>query len=271
MQNFRYYKGVLLQLVPHIPIDESKVKGLIRKYNAHLFRWTTNFDCSHETEFWHVICDKFTDLKDYNRNIRSQIKRGLKNCDVRIIDSQTLRKEGYEIYSKAFKRYITKEKMKSKTKFLKELDLFFRSYSYDIWGVFYKDELIGYSQNIIVDDYCDYNIIKIAPEFLNLYSSYALFYTMNKYYLNTKNFKYVNDGSRTLNHTTKIQEFLIKKFKFRKAYCNLEITYSNNIFLVISLLYPIRTLLLYLDFGIFKDINIILRQESIRRSFEKRK
>ena len=84
------------------------------------------------------------------------------------------------------------------------------------------------------------------------------------------NFKYVNDGSRTLSHKTKIQDFLIRKFNFRKAYCELRIVYSKKLSLIISVLYPIRIFFSLLNFGIFVDINLILKQESIKRSFEKR-
>lgn len=270
MKNYRNYKGVLLQLAPHIPIDEKKVNELIQKHNAHLFRWSINFDNDEITEFWHVICDKFIPIEDCKRNVRSQIKRGLKNCDVRLIDDNLLKEKGYNIYCKAFERYETREKMKSKVDYLNEIDSFTSNYKYNVWGVFHKGELIGYSQNIIMNDYCDYNIIKINPYFLNLYSSYALFYTMNKFYLHENNFKYVNDGSRTLSHKTKIQDFLIRKFNFRKAYCELRIVYSKKLSLIISVLYPIRIFFSLLNFGIFVDINLILKQESIKRSFEKR-
>ena len=49
---------------------------------------------------------------------------------------------------------------------------------------------------------------------------------MNKYYLNENNFKYVNNGTRSISHQTNIHDFLIDKFKFRKAYCKMEIEYA---------------------------------------------
>ena len=55
--------------------------------------------------------------------------------------------------------------------------------------------MIGYSQNKIINNYCDYSTIKFHPNYLKFYLSYVkLFYTMNQYYLNEREFKYVNDG-----------------------------------------------------------------------------
>ena len=50
----------------------------------------------------------------------------------------------------------------------------------------------------------------------------SLIRSLIKQYLNENNFRYVNDGAKSMSHDTNIQEFLIKKFKFRKAYCQLQ-------------------------------------------------
>ena len=57
---------------------------------------------------------------------------------------------------------------------------------WQFWGIFMKknDQLVGYSQNKIIGDYCDYSTIKFDPEYLKYYSSYILYYEMNQYYLN---------------------------------------------------------------------------------------
>ena len=92
---------------------------------------------------------------------------------------------------------------------------------------------------------------------------------MNQYYLNENNFRYVNDGARSISHETNIQTFLIDKFRFRKAYCKLNIIYSTKVRLLLSLIYPFRLILVFLNFGIFIKLNILLKQENIRRSYER--
>ena len=57
---------------------------------------------------------------------------------------------------------------------------------WDFWGVYClkNQNLVAYSLNRLVDDYCDYSTIKFDPKYLKDYSSYVLYYSMNKYYLN---------------------------------------------------------------------------------------
>ena len=91
---------------------------------------------------------------------------------------------------------------------------------------------------------------------------------MNQYYLNDRKFRYVNDGARSISHDTNIQSFLIQKFRFRKAYCRLHIVYSKRVKLLISLIYPFRLLIRCFRIGVFLKLNILIKQEEIRRSYE---
>ena len=90
---------------------------------------------------------------------------------------------------------------------------------------------------------------------------------MNEYYLKEMNFDYINDGARSISHETNIQEFLIKKFKFRKAYCKLNVIYNLRIGFLVKLLYSFRLVLKLLNFEPFTKLNILLDQEKIRRSY----
>ena len=267
MNNWRKYNGSLIPLTPpHIEVDVTGIEKKIQEEDAYFSRWTTDFDCKEETEFWYVICDNKLELTDYSRNTRSKIKRGLKNCEVRRIDKDIVLREGFESYNTAFLRYNTHLEAKSEDEFNQEL----RSLGneWEFWGIYNDVKMIGYSQNKVVDSCCDYSTIKFHPHYLKLYPSYALFYTMNQYYLNEKKYKYVNDGARSISHETNIQSFLIDKFRFRKAYCKLNIIYSPRVRLLLSLLYPFRLIIKFLRFGQFLRLNILFDQEKIRRSYE---
>ncbi len=267
MNNWRKYNGALIPLTPpHIEVDVTGIEKKIQEEDAYFSRWTTNFDCKEETEFWYVICDNKLELTDYSRNTRSKIRRGLKQCEVKMISKDILLENGYDCYSSAFSKYNTHLSPKIITQFQEEINSF--DNSWDFWGIYHEDILIGYSQNKIIDDYCDYSTIKFHPDYLRCYPSYALFYTMNQYYLNEKRYKYVNDGARSVSHETNIQSFLIDKFRFRKAYCKLNIIYSPRVRLLLSLLYPFRLIIKFLRFGPFLRLNILFDQEKIRRSYE---
>ena len=91
---------------------------------------------------------------------------------------------------------------------------------------------------------------------------------MNNFYLNKQGFRFVNDGARSISHETNIQNFLIDKFKFRKAYCRMHVMYSLKMSIVIRLLYYLRFLFICRNPIFFKKINSLLIQEEIRRSYE---
>jgi hypothetical protein len=262
--NWRKYNGVIIPLdPPHIEIHESRkeIKSLIKRYNVLFARWVSDFDSKNQTDFWYVIHDTPMCMDSYSTNTRNQIKKGLKNFQIRIIAKSVIMQEGYDIYVSAFQSYNTMTGFKSKELFLKELEG-----DWEFWGVYSKGALVGYSQNKIIDRSCDYSTIKITPNYRKMYPTYALIFTMNKYYLNEKNLKYVSDGARSLFHQSNIQEFLIRKFKFRKAFCRLHVLYSPFIKRVVFLLYPFRIFLSSINITLFKKIELVLKQEEIIRN-----
>ena len=269
MNDWRKYNGALVPSIPpHLEVDTTDLDKFIKEEGVYFARWTTNFDYKKETEFWHVICDEKLEISDYSKNTRNQIRRGLRNCEVKIIDKKKVLKEGFESYTAAFLKYNTHLEAKSEEDFHQELDLL--GLEWEFWGIYNDGNMIGYCQNKISNSTCDYSTIKFHPDYLKLYPSYALFYTMNRYYLNEKGFKYVNDGARSISHETNIQSFLIQKFKFRKSYCKLNIIYSPKVKFLLTIIYPFKSIISLLKFGPFIKISILINQEKIRRSYEKR-
>ena len=262
MENWKKYNGAIIPSTPpHISVDIIDLKSKIKKHNVFFARWTSDFDMKKKTEFWHVICDNVLDLSDYSSNTRSKINRGLRRCDVRIINKELLIKYGYRVYISAFKNYTTYLKAKTKEEFILEIEK--NQSDWEFWGVFYNEQMIGYSKNKLVENYCEYASIKFHPAYLKHYPSYALFYRMNTYYLKENNFKYVNNGVRSISHLTNIQDFLIQKFKFRKAYCKLHILYNYYIKIFVNLLFPFRKIIRRINF--FTRVNILLYQEELYR------
>ncbi|MBT6014217.1 MAG: hypothetical protein HOG85_05290 [Flavobacteriales bacterium] len=267
MKDWRRYNGALVPLVPpHVDVDITDIDEKISETNSYFARWTSDFDSKREGEFWYVIQDNPMEIEDYSKNTRSKIRRGLKKCSVELVNKLRILEEGFECYNAAFLNYNTH--LLSKTIFEFENEILELEGEWEFWGIFYENKMIGYSQNKIVGDYCDYSTIKFHPDYLKLYPSYSLFFTMNKYYLNEKKFKYVNDGARSISHETNIQEFLVQKFQFRKAYCKLHVHYSPKIKMILKLIYPVQFLISFLKFGVFKKINVLLFQEKIRKSYE---
>ena len=268
MSIWKKYQGVLLpKIPPHktIQITKEEAKKLLKENSALLIRWSSTFDDENENTFWYVIKDSECSMEELSSNTRSKVRRGLKKLTVKKISKEDLLKlGGYNVYlaaNESYNHYVPP---------MNEGDFNDFILSYDdedchFWGVFLKesDKLVAYSQNLIIDDYCDYSIIKFHPKYLRYYLSYALFYEMNSYYLNEKGFRYVNDGPRSMGHDTNIQEFLISKFKFKKAYSKLELYYSLKVKIAIFILYPFRKLFYKSSKNIFKKIGVLLKQHEI--------
>ena len=143
---------------------------------------------------------------------------------------------------------------------------------YEFWAVYTKDQHkpVAVAINTVVCDdsnyrgYVGYNAMKCDPNFQHnsTYPYYGLIYRMNKYYLEEKGFGYVDDGSRSLTEHSNIQSFLIDKFCFRKAYCELQVFYNPYFKLLIKILFPFRRLLKN------PKILALLRQEAWLRGLE---
>ncbi|MFA5383179.1 MAG: hypothetical protein WC364_00660 [Eubacteriales bacterium] len=83
---WRIYNRALLPSTP--PHEEPNIAALYNSnkwYNMGvvLARYTTDFDCGYETEWWWLIKDNPVDISALNANRRYKIKKGLKSCVIR--------------------------------------------------------------------------------------------------------------------------------------------------------------------------------------------
>ena len=186
--NWRKYNGALISnLPPHKDVDASDIVSKIKESKVLFARWVSDFDCKKKLSFWYIIHDTPMKMNDYSANTRNQIKKGINNFQIKIIDKSVIEIEGYDIYASTFQSYNTFLELKSKETFIKELEG-----EWEFWGVYFEANLIGYTQNQVTNDCCNYSTIKIDPKYKKRYPSYALFFLMNKYYLNEKHFIYMH-------------------------------------------------------------------------------
>lgn len=230
-----------------IPSDEIKLykreAKLLIKYNrALMLRNCFDWDIASSTNFWEVICDKFYPIEELPAKTRNQIRRCLRDCNIKRISAYELIKfDGYHVYKEAFGRYhdIT----------ISILDraswesIILNDHIHEFWGVFEKDttELIAWAMNTVDIYRVQYNSLKAIPEKMNKhYPYYGLIYEMNRYYLEKMGCKYVSDGWRSVTEHSGIQPFLERNFHFRKAYVKMKLYYTNWLKIIIWLLFPLR-------------------------------
>jgi len=266
MFGYRLYKGAWIwELGPHLEnkISDYQIKTLLNK-GGLLVRNTYNFDCQRETGFWFVIKDSFNGFQDVPSKYRSRIKKALDAFYIQQVPQEYLLKNGYDLYIKTVKSYRIRTKPLTHKEFE---DLFFKkNYNFDYWVCIHKDtaRLAAFSINQLIDNTACYLIMKFLPDFnAKLHPSYGLIYEMNRYYLDEKKMLFVSDGTRSLTNHSEFQPFLIKKFKFRKAYCDLHVVYQSWLGLTVKLLFPFRR---YIK---GHSIAAILRQEEWARQIDR--
>lgn len=270
--HWRKNQGGLFPLSPPLMLADFSANAaheLLKSQKSLFIRWESGFDLPYKTSWWHIIKDDTAALHDLSSNTRSKVRRGLKSFGCEKITRDIVLSEGYKVYRNAFARYDTLEEEIPEARFLDAVKSL--PEQTEFWGVRDKSNgaLVAFSENYVESEVCFYNTIWFEPSALRKYSSYALFYEMNRYYLEDRSFRYVSDGARSLSHDTQIHHFLESKFGFRKAYACLNVVYSPWLGAAVFVAFPFRRLIERVPFSPFKKASILLAQEEIRRQCAK--
>lgn len=260
--NFKLYKGAwLYSRAPHTSLYLSKNKCIdILKGGGYFVRNDYDFDTKEKTSFWYVIKDSFEGMEELSTKVRNEIRRAKNTLDISIINKEKMLAEGFEVHRSAIENYKVKFELPTKESFINRINNCGEDYQF--WGCIDKEsgDLAAFSINRIFDNQCSYETFKARPKYLRgYYPFYGLLYEMNRYYLDEMKLLYVCDGARSITEHSNIQPFLIGKFKFRKAYCQLQIEYVWWMKIAVFLLYPIRL------FIPINKIKFMLNLESMRR------
>lgn len=276
MNQIEGWQDYSIALIPTTPPHENpKLENLnnqnLWKSKRFLVRYTTDFDCGHETNWWHLIKDDEMDISSLKKKRRYEINSGLNNFDVKKISSKEFAEQIYLVHDAAFKNYKTSEQGITKEDFIAVCLKHHSKKEVEYYGAFDKEsgELAAYAINIVYEEYVNFSSMKFTPKYLTKKVSAALVFIMLVDYLNTQKKKYVSDGERSIRHITNFQDYLIKYFGFRKAYCKLNIQYRPTVNIAVKTLYPFRNIIKKVSNNIspLSDVSSLLDMEQIRRSF----
>lgn len=229
---------------------------------GYLVRNVFDFDCGEETSFWYVIKDKFGGMEELSSKKRNQVRKSFKMCDIMKVSREDMLAQGYEVHALAAGSYKVKAVVPSQEEFRQRLSDE-NAKNHDYWAAYDKQtkKMIAFSINFVHDDICDYETMKAIPSFQKShYPYYGLLYEMNRYYLEEKGLKFVNDGARSITNHSNVQPFLIDTFNFRKAYCRLNIKYKWWFGIIARILYPFRR------FIKIAKVQAILNMEAMARN-----
>lgn len=276
MTKWRVYNGMFLPIGnPKHKVDVCEIckNGKLVKRGGVLARWTTNFDCKYDTGWWYVIKDQPFEMSQVKSNYRTMIRKGNKYFDVKVINSNEYAKEIAEIMISAYKdsKHIRKKDIPS----CDDAERYISQWSRGslIFGAFFKatGKLCGYYKVNDYDNFAQLETTRSAHEYEKFEINAALMYGILSYFnerLKCSNGFYLLDGERSIYHQTDYQNYLFKRFSFRKAFCQLHIVYNPFFEILVDLLYVFRDFFKVVPGGFARKINAVLMQEKIHRSFK---
>lgn len=243
-------------------LSAQQIGNIMAYGGGWMLRNCYDWDCSEDTNFWEIIQDRHHDISELPSKVRNQIRRCLKDCQIRqISNAELVNDNGYAVYAEAYKRYrdvsVTVE-----SRDLWEHNILSQK-GYEYWAVYSKGTgmMIAWASNKVNTRSVEYLTLKAIPEYMNRhYPYYGLLYEMGHYYLEEKRYLYVTDGWRSVTEHSNIQPFLEQKFLFRKAYCRMRLYYAPWFGMAVKILYPFRHLK-------FLPLNVrnVLKFEEINR------
>lgn len=261
--------------LPHVmpKISSESAKNACRVSGKAFVRWADGYDSLASGEWWYVVREGTYTTTDCSANTRSKISRGKKKLHARVLTVDEVIRSGYEVCKLAIGRFGDEEFLPVQEKF--NLSALMAKEYPDIreyCGVFSGDDLVGFSENIIQDGAVFWETIWYDPGHLKNYSSYVLTDFMLDYYLNEKSFSYVSDGSRSIYHSTNVQEFFIEKFSFTKKFARLHVVYNRKMAIVVGCIFHFRRFIPTTSGArvprMLKRVQGIISQERIRRACE---
>lgn len=236
-EGWKYYNHALIpECAPHEKVDiESLNNGAIwEKMGCALFaRWISDFDCGYETQWWYTILDHPFDIDKIKAKHRYYIKQGLKNFKVVPIDF----KKYTERILKILNTVRTEEYRLPTVNGISEPkgnELYLGAFESD------TEELVGYAILTEHPEYVEFTSLKVLPEYEKHSINAAIIYSIIERYNDRLGEMYISNGSRTINHSTAFNDYLIRMFEFRKAYCKLHIRYRWWVRPAVKILYPAR-------------------------------
>lgn len=271
--DFMYYNHSFIKATPPhedvniLPVLDNSIWN--RNKSSFFTRWTENFDYKEPTEWWYCIKDDKMDLKILTSKQRYEINKGLKNLVVNIENPSETEEETYKIAVMSYEEYpdeyrneYTEEEHHKNISEWEKDSILFVARSKE------NSEIYGYAVCKIFDEYAELSISKVPHKYQKSGTNAALVYAVCEEVLNKRELKYVCDGARNIKHKTNYQDYLIKYFGFRRAYCVLKIKYKPAFKLCINILYPFRKVIKNTKNKMLYNVYCILFQEEIRRSFK---
>lgn len=270
---WKYYNHAAIPTVaPHEMPDLSPVKNgsiwNIEGKKPLLIRYTTDWDCRQDTEWWYLIREAPFDINGLSSNSRKHIKEAFRKVRVEKIDPKEYVDALYECYHQAYLKYKRADNEDPYESFKQRCEKSVLL-GLEFWAGFAlnSEKLVGYLMVGPHEDWVEVYTSKFHPEYLKLRVSDALYAFVLDFYLNCQHKKYVSSGTRSINHVTNTQEYKEQHFGYRKCFCRLHVQYNPRYMLFFKVLFLFRGILSVLGRRntLIHHVSAILQMEEIAK------
>lgn len=246
---YKYYEKGVIYSGDHYKrtkLTPSEAKSIMNKYNALYLRNIYDFDTDEETNYYHVIQDKFYDIDELpSKSTRKNLRKSLNTYRYEIVSKNEILKYGYKIFCEAAIRFNIKPSRTSQ-EFVDYINEIYNQggdfwIGYDIasgepamW-----ESILKFDDNVVMD------IERLSYKFTKGNPTYGLNYKITEYYIKEKGYKYIDAGAISITQHSNVQDFLINKLQFRRAFCRSELYFKPWINFLLALGKPIFPLMKY--------------------------
>ncbi len=249
---------------PLAPIEDGSIWRLGGE-RPLLARWTEDWDCGEETNWWYLIKDEPLELASMKAKRRYEITKGERHFEVRRIEARDYADELYRVTVAAYAAWPEKYRPRVDEAAFKA--------GVESWeervllAAFERESgrFAGYAGLIEAEDNVAFSVLRTDPADEKAGVNAALVAGVLRLYGErlSPSF-YVCDGERAIRHETAFQDYLEKYFGFRKAYCRLRVRYRPGFGPIVRLLYPFRALFRGRT-NLSSQIAGVMKMEQIRR------
>jgi dTDP-4-amino-4,6-dideoxygalactose transaminase len=214
------YIGPPLDSIP----EESALHKFLKRRKAFGAMWNYDGDYAAEGPWYRCICDikGYSESSIQSANVRHNLRRSLKRCVVKDVDSKWLADNGYQVYAKAAARFEN-HSIISEDEYRKQILAQFEYKNRKAVGVFVDNKFAAYATLIVCENTVFGDTAFFDPDHSNAYPMYALYFRIAQDFL-AAGFTAFDRGSKPLLHETGIDQFLLR-LGFRFSYCRLGLYY----------------------------------------------
>lgn len=238
-----YKRGIISKSAPHVNLGKVCVKELFEYFRGSAYiRYVSDFDKAEDDKFYYVIKDGDFSMDTIPSKTRNMVRRCMKGLSIKRVDVQEIiDKGGYDVELSEHRRFERKgfaSKVRNKEQWEKGMKDA-QANGQEFWGAFCENVVAAYAVTRVKDEMVDLVTWKCDYErFNNMYPSYGLVFVMTEYYLGQPGINYVNDGNKSFTEHSSVQDMLIDKFGYRKAYSNLHVFFKWWLKILVVLLSP---------------------------------